>query len=197
MKLAQQFNVLRGRLVAEPRVRAGLWLVALLIALQLLFMLGDARRAAGPEIQRIAENRARLARVLAETDWIARAESARAQLQALENRFFAAETPGLARAEFQSWLEGQVSRHRLELAGLEMRTPVGIEQMPGFQRIGATLQLEPDPPALLRLLGSLADADGRIGIDALSIEPNRRSRTRLDLYAIYRIETAEERRGER
>ena len=183
----QEIEAVRARFDTEPGLRAGLWGVVLLVALQGLFMLGDARRDAGPEIQRLADRHARLEQVLAEADWTARAEAARAQREAIESDFLAAETLGLARAEFQGWLEQQIRKNGLELAALEMRPPVIFADLPGFQRIGATLQLEFDPHRLLRLLGALDDAAGWVSIDALTIDAGRGARMRLELHAIYRI----------
>ena len=120
-------------------------------------------------------------------DWQARAEAARARLVAIENRFWSAESEGLARAEFQVWLERRAGRADFELLGTELRSLMPIEALPGWYRLGATLQGRRDPAALVRLLGTLADGERLVMVDGVRIG-GENARSRLDVHAVIRIE---------
>ena len=172
----------------QPRLRAGVWVVTALLLLNLVFVLADARRELEPEIQRTANLHARLERVLADADWSERAVAAQARLEALEDRLWQAESTGLARAEFQSWLERQAG----DLAvNVEMGVPLALEDLPGFHRIAASLRLDASPQEALRMLSRMLQSEQRVMVDALSLDPRRRRSATIELHTLYRISESE------
>jgi len=178
---------LRVRLYAEPALRAAVWILAVLLLLNFIFIIGDWRRESVPQIQQIHDQYRRLEQVLGEADWRARAEAAGAHLEAIQNRFWSAESEGLARAEFQVWLERSAERTRFELLQIELRPIVAVDDLPGWYRMGATLAGSSDPAALVRFLGVLADGDRRVVVDGLNFGGGN-ARSRIDLHAVFRIE---------
>jgi len=186
--IAEFVEQARARFGNEPRIRAGAWVILLLVLLQIFFMLGDRVRAGAPRIQQLHDQHARLGQVLAAADWQARAEAARARRVAVENRFWSAESEGLARAEFQVWLERIAARTNFEVFGLELRSAIEIEELPGWVRLGATVQGVPDPAAVVRFLGTLADGERVVIVDGVRFG-GRNGRSRVDLHAVIRLES--------
>ena len=186
--LAERIQAGLGPLRRQPRLRAGIWLVAALVLFNFVFVLADARRALMPEIQRSANLHARLERVLAEADWSERAVAAQTRLAVLEDRLWLAESAALARAEFQTWLERQAGRVDMDV---EMRVPLPLDELPEVHRVAASLRLEGSPGEILGLLGRLLQSERRVIVDAFSLELQRRRPASIELHALYRIPAEE------
>jgi hypothetical protein len=174
------------RVRQETGLRAAVWLGAVFLMLNLIFFVYDQTNAITPQIQQLLGQKQRLEQVLAEADWNEREEAARARLTAIENRFWSADSEGLVRAELQVSLEQIADRTNFEIVGIELRPMVAIDELPGWYRLGATVDASPDPSALVRYLGVLADADRQIIVDAVRFG-RRNARSRLDVHAIVRI----------
>lgn len=184
---ANFFGEVQARLRAEPALRAGIWIISALVLVNFLFVIGDWRRESVPQIQQMHDQYRRLEQVLNEADWHARSEAARAALQEIQNRFWSAESEGLARGEFQVWLERIADRTRFEVLQIELRRTVAVDDLPGWYRLGATLTGSSDPAALVRFLGLLADGDRLVIVDGLNFGGGN-ARSRIDLHAVVRFE---------
>jgi len=181
------FSQLQVKFQQEIGLRVVVWLAGVLLMLNLIFFVHDQRNALAPQIQQLLGQKQRLEQVLAEADWNARKEAARARLTAIENSFWSAESEGLARAELQVLLEQLADKSNFEILDIELRPMVEVDDLPGWYRLGATLNGSPDPSALVRYLGVLADEDRQIIVDAVRFGKGS-ARSRVDVHAIVRIE---------
>ena len=181
------FSRLRVKFHQENGLRVVVWLAGVLLMLNLIFFVHDQRNALTPQIQQLLGQKQRLEQVLAEADWNAREEAARSRLTAIENSFWSAESEGLARAELQVLLEQLADKTNFEIVDIELRPMVEVDDLPGWYRLGATLNGSPDPSTLVRYLGVLADEERQIIVDAVRFG-KRNARSRVDVHAIVRIE---------
>lgn len=185
--LENMMGKVQTRLETEPVLRAAVWIVVALVLLNFIFVVGDWRRESVPQIQQMHDQYRRLEQVLNEADWRARSEAARAHLEAMQDRFWSAESEGLARAEFQVWLERTANRTNFDILQIELRPLVAVDDLPGWYRLGATLTGSSDPAALVRFLGVLADGDRLVIVDGLNFGGGN-ARSRIDLHAVVRFE---------
>ena len=175
------------QLRSQPRLRLGIWLVAVILAVNGLLALGEARQARAPELQRLADQYARLEQILASADWSERAEAALDHRVRIENSLWQADSRGLARAEFETRLQRMADRHGLERVEIEIRPITDIDNMPGLVRLSAQLQARHDGASLTALLADLATAEPPLQVESLATGSLRPGRTRLDVQAVFRI----------
>ncbi len=161
-----------GRELADqPRLRLGIWAIVLLGLFYLLLL----------QSERLAEAQARLLR---QTATLAEAEQLRAQTQwpalqtaeadrrtALIERFWTAETEGLAQARLQA-----VLRVMLEDAGMQsVRIQSGVSQEVGagaeLWQVQVQVQARYRPGDELRLLHALARYPRKLVVDRLDLLP--------------------------
>lgn len=189
MKLSvrESFLALRQQLADQPRLRAGIWGVAGLIALQSIMMISDARQELLPEIQQLSDLYARQSIVLTQADWNERAVAARTRLEQINERIWKADSTSLARAEFQTWLEEQADAVDLPIQNLEMRVPIELETLSGYYRIAASIRTRHAPARVLRFVGALLDANQWVMIDGLVIDDQRQRSGQIELYSIYQV----------
>lgn len=183
---------IREQLAERPPLRLAAWLALALILLHIIFQLADLRQSRLPELQRLVDRHARLEQVLEVADWADRFEAARARVVELENRFWNAESRGLARAELEAVLSRQADLAGLVLRDVEVGGMTEIEAIPGLERLEAQIQADPDPEALVRFLAALADSDRNIEIDAFRFGGQRRAQSVIDLHAIFRVASSVE-----
>jgi len=188
VQLQQWMGPLKDQFAEQPRLRVGAWLVLGILALYGLLLLGDYREAREPEVQRLADRHARLERVIESGDWSERASQAQESREAMTARLWPADSRGVARAEFESWLRDQAEDAELENVSLDVRQLVPVEENPGLYRLSARLEANHDPIPLNVLLVRLALHDYRVGVESLSTRSRRPARTQMDLVTLFRIE---------
>lgn len=153
---------IRRDLAANARLRLGVWIIA---ALAFAF-------AALAQIERLAEARAEYAAqarqlaavdaVLARRDWpelLAREREANSRLA---ERFWRADSEGLAQAQIQEALAGIAER--IGLRNPRIRAGLGepVPGLPGVCRVRAELSTEYPPGADLRLVHALATFEKKL-----------------------------------
>ena len=185
--LSQQWQQLHTRLAQQPRLRLGLWAVLLILALYLVLVVADHRQARTPELQRLADQHARLQQVLETADWTARADQARARRVALEGLLWRADSRGVARADFETWLRRSAGRHDLQRVRIEILGLDDLPEQPGLVRLRARIEASHDGAALTDFVAALAEADPPVQVQALVSSRARPARSRVDVQAIVRI----------
>lgn len=115
-----------------PLIRFGGLLIALIVAFMLLDTLEALHHAQRQDYQTALKKERQIATIAQQDYWNQRAEQARAARVELEGRLWRAETPGLARADLQSWLRQRL--HNLKLDALQVRVEKP-EQMPELESV--------------------------------------------------------------
>ena len=183
--IPQLWRRLAGILAEQPRLRFGVWLIAFILGLNLVWVVVDFRHSRLPEIQRLADQHARLEQVLLAADWAAVSSTARAHLQAAEAQLWRAGSRGLATAEFESFVLQAAAEAGLARLRLEMRPLLELE--PDLVRISAQLDADHDSVALIEFLADLAAAEPAVQVIGLNTSSLRPARMRLDVQALFLI----------
>lgn len=186
-KIARLQNLWRQ----QPRLRLGSWLLAGLLVLNLLWSVGDARRQLEPELRQLVAQQSRVNAILAEEDWELQAGRLEALRREVEQRLWQADSRGLALATFEGYLEAEASRTNLNRWRIEMQTPLEVDDIDGLLILRARLEADHDPAALIDFLEALATAATPVSVHALSTRSLRPPRSRIELRAVFRVQTAE------
>ncbi len=184
--LAQRLGSLRGQIASDPRLRLAIWAVISLVLINLMLSLGERRVLISGQIQSASDQYHRIEAVLREADWEVREREARAHLTMVEQTYWSSESIGLARAEFQSWVERQSQVATFDIASFSLQPAVELEEMPGWYRLAATVEGPRDPAALARFLGQLEGGQRQIDVNGVMIS-DRSVRSRVDFNAIFHI----------
>ena len=185
--LVRLFNQARAELKANPRLRLGVWVIVALLLFGWVFVVQPDRAAAAySAYARAADQLTASHAVLAHREaWPGLLASARDNGEALQARFWRAETEGLAKAGLQETLERMV-------ADLDMRNVVidsgASRAMPGMDsvwQVQARLDATFTPGAELKLLHALATHQRKLVIERLDLRRARQSRIQIIVSAYF------------
>lgn len=181
------FSHLQKRLISEPRLRLTVWVASVLFLGTLIMGIDDRRSELAGQIQSLSDQYHRLESVLQEADWVSRERDSRARLTQVEQAFWSSESLGLARAEFQTWVERQAQFAQFDIANFSLQPAVELVGMPGWYRLSATVEGPRDPSSLAGFLGRLEGSERRVEVNALMVS-ERSVRSRIDFNAIFQIQ---------
>lgn len=183
-------------IVLTDRLRA---LISLAAGLLILAMLAGTHRMVSSlerDYERVQVDKVRLETQIKASGWGERRRQSQILKSLLEERLWAAQTPGLADAGFERWLRDRLSPHRLEpIAQIQVRrVPLVRAAQPGelesplstIQRMTAKLILPFDGPGLSHFLADVAEADKVVVIDRMIVRAGRNARVEIDVSAFYR-----------
>jgi hypothetical protein len=148
------------------------------------------------DYERVQIDKARLEAQIEAGGWEERKQQSQVLKSLLEERLWAAQTPGLADASFERWLRDRMSPHKLEpIAQIQVRrVPLVRQTQPGeqggplstVQRMTAKLILPFESAGLAQFLADIAEADKAIVVDRLIVRAGRNARIEMDVSAFYR-----------
>jgi hypothetical protein len=156
----------------NTRLRLGLWAILAIIALYWLLVLDEYKNKLQLEYQAELTSLARLRDVTSQAEWLDRAELARSAEINLESKLWNAASKGLAQADFQAWLGGQVAGARI----LEPRMTVeeARDVPPQLWLVIARLEGIFEPEPMERLLLNLAQHPNWVVVDSFEIRHGNR-----------------------
>lgn len=182
--------VLTDRLKVMISVAVGLVVLAALAAMH------QAVSSFERDYERVQIDKARLEAQIASGGWQDRKQQSQVLKSLLEERLWAAQTPGLADAGFERWLRDRLSPHKLEpIAQIQVRrVPLVRQVQPGeqagplstVQRMTAKLILPFESAGLSHFLADIAEADKAVVVDRLIVRAGRNARIEMDVSAFYR-----------
>jgi hypothetical protein len=182
--------VLTDRLKTLISFAAGLVLLAMLVGAHQMVS------ALERDYERVQIDKARLEAQIKAGGWGERKQQSQILKSLLEERLWAAQTPGLADASFERWLRDRLSPHKLEpITQIQpRRVPVVRAAQPGeqenplstIQRMTAKLVLPFDAAGLSHFLADVAEADKAVVIDRMVVRAGRNARIEIDVSAFYR-----------
>ncbi|MGE0282441.1 MAG: hypothetical protein AB7E79_17180 [Rhodospirillaceae bacterium] len=182
--------VLTDRLKMLISAGAGLLIFAMLIALH------QTVSSLEREYDRVQIDKARLEAQIAAGGWEERKQQSQVLKSLLEERLWAAQTPGLADASFERWLRDRLTPHKLEpIAQIQVRrVPIVRAAQPGepenplstIQRMTAKLILPFDGAGVSHFLADVAEADKAVVVDRMIVRAGRNARIEVDVSTFYR-----------
>ena len=192
--MAPQITELFNQWRENPRLRFGVLIIIVVIAIYIFLSLEDIREKQEVEYNQEIERYQRMLVIAEQRFWPERAAQARSQRVQLQAGLWRAESPGLAQAALQSWLKQKLHKFKLD----SIKYDVGaVKPVPGLNYIWqvpahlkGVLQLE----QLIDLLSLIELNKDLVRIEQLEIHRSKKA-FRLDL-AIAAYSLAFEKAGE-
>ena len=158
-----------AELAANPRLRAGAWAVAAILLVHGLLLQSDRLGAAHDAYAASASRLTRAQGLTNDADWTALLAAEQARAAALTERFWQAETPGLAQARLQAALTeitGDLSfRNPIVQAGISRPVP----EAPGLWQAQAQFSGLAGEGAELEVIRAIAKWPRKLVIDRLQV----------------------------
>jgi len=178
-------NELLQELKKNTRLRIGLWLILAIVAFYSLLLLNDYKLGLQGQYQAKVTHLARLQDVTSQAQWIERAELAESAKVVLEEKLWIAASKGLAQADFQAWLSGQVNAAKIKESQMQVEEAKDAPQQTNIWLVNAKLDGIFEPEALDRLLFNFAQHPQWVVIDSFEVrQSNRKPRFTL-LVSVY------------
>lgn len=193
--LEQQFRARFGHdTVVTDRVKILVSVAAGVLIIAALFGLHRYVDGIHEKYARTQSNLARLQAQITTDVWPGRKQQSQILKALLEDRFWTAQTPGLADAGFERWLRDHLGRYKMEpLQQIQVRRiPVSRPGSPGFesladlQRMTAKVLLPFNGDGLTDFLKDVAEAEKTIIVDHMNVRAGRNARIEIDISAFYR-----------
>ena len=177
----------REQVGQNTRLRMGVWLVLLVIILQPLWLLQDARASLELELVSALQKEAKVMRTASERAWLDRAEQAQAITEELTAKLADAATPGEAKASLQQWLVNWSSELALADAQISLDEPASLDSLPGHLRVSAQLNTRFSESGLYRLLEKIEKHQAKIIVERVDIDQRQKPRMRLYIVAYFKL----------
>ena len=189
--LAAAFANLRVQLAANPRLRAGAWAIAGILAVYGLLVQSDRVEAAYATYTGDADRLVRAKALLTRDDLAALLEAERERDRALTERFWRAETQGLAQAQLQAAFGDITADLEFRNPRIQSGTVFPVDYAPGLWRVQAQFSGIYEPVSELRVLQALVTHPKKIVVDRLDLRRRDRRMTILVSAYFVGIEDAE------
>lgn len=176
---AEAFARLRAELVANTRLRAGAWAIAAILAVYGLLVQSDRVEAAYTTYMGDADRLARAQDLLTREDLPALLEAERQRDATLTERFWHAETQGLAQAQLQAAVAALTSDLEFRSPRVQSGAILPVDYAPGLWRVQAQFSGIYEPGMELRVLHALATHPKKIVVDRLDLRRRDRRMTLL------------------
>ena len=167
--IGRVFTRAGAELAANPRLRAGAWAVAAILLVHGLLLQSDRLRAAHDAYAASASRLSRAQGLTNDADWAALLAAEQARATALTERFWQAETPGLAQARLQAALTeitGDLPfRNPIVQAGISRPVP----EAPGLWQAQAQFSGLAGDGAELEVIRAIAKWPRKLVIDRLQV----------------------------
>ena len=178
-------NELLQELKKNTRLRIGLWLILAIVAFYSLLLLNDYKLDLQGQYQAKVAHLARLQDVTSQAEWIERAELAKSAKIILEEKLWIAASKGLAQADFQAWLGGQVNAAKIKEPQIQVEEAKDAPQQTNIWLVNAKLDGIFEPEAIDRLFLNFAQHQKWIVVDSFEVrQSNRKPRFTL-LMSVY------------
>lgn len=159
----------RRELAANPRLRAGAWAVAAILLVHGLLVQSDRLAAAHGAYAASASQLMRTQGLATDADWPLLLAAEQTRADALQERFWQAETPGLAQARLQAALTeitgGLAFRNPIVQAGISRPVP----EVPGLWQAQAQFSGLAEAGAELEVIRAIAQWPRKLVIDQLHV----------------------------
>ncbi len=176
-------NELRLELKKNIRLRIGLWLILAIIAIYSLLLLNEYEMRLQAQYETRIAHLARLQDVTSQAEWIQREKQANSAKIMLENKLWTAVSKGLAQADFQAWLAGQIQAAKIQEP--KMLVDEAKDVPTNIWLVKAKLEGIFETDALQRLLLNFAQHSQWVVVDSFEVrQSNRKPRFTL-LMSVY------------
>ncbi len=177
--LAVALARLRAQLAANARLRAGAWAIAAILAVYGLLVQSDRVEVAYATYTADAERLTRARALLTRDDLPALREDERERDGSLTERFWHAETQGLAQAQLQAAISDIVGDLEFRSPRIQSGAILPVDYAPGLWRVQAQFNGIYEPGSELLALHALATYPKKLVVDRLDLRRRDRRMTLL------------------
>jgi len=186
-QLSRMYQQASAEFASNPRLRIGVWAVLGIFLLYGVLVMADMRAERADNISNLARQADRTASVLEAADWHDKAEQAKNRLEAVQGRFWEADSRGIARAELENWLDARAEQADMERVNIEVASAAPVDDEPELWRVSARVEGNHNPRVLRRWLAELAAAEHMLAIERFESRAANPGRTRTWVNAWFRI----------
>jgi hypothetical protein len=174
----------------RPLLTAGAVIAVLIVLFGANSFLNDQTR----DLRRVQSDLSNLSRQLSEGSWEDRRRQSDALRLALSERFWQAETAGLAEATLERWLRDRSEKYGVKPDTIRIqRSAVGSGtddkvSLKGVQRMTAKVTMPFQPQAVVQILDEVARNDKIMIVDRLFIRSGRNPLVEIDFSTFIRLD---------
>ena len=179
--LRRALRPLAAELAANARLRSGVWLIAGILLVYCILVQSERLAAAHRDYAAEAGRLSKALTLLEGRDWPALLEAERTVHEALESKFWQAETEGLAQAKLQDALTGVIEGIGLRDTRIRSGVSQPVPELPGIWRVQIRLDARYRPGAEVRALHALATHPKKLVVDRLDLRRRGRQNSHLVL----------------
>ncbi|MBL8629649.1 MAG: hypothetical protein JNM81_08480 [Rhodospirillaceae bacterium] len=187
---------LQAQAGSGEHMRALIMAGAGLVFVALLLIANNTLGSAQQSLRRAQSDLANLSRQLSEGSWEERRRQSDELRLNLVDRFWVAETAGLAEATLERWLRERAEKYGVKPDSVRIQRSNAVSggddqasaAMKGVQRMTAKMTLPFEPQALMQLLQDAARNDKMLIVDRLFIRSGRNSLVEIDVSTFIRLD---------
>lgn len=164
----------------NPRLRVGIYMILMIGLLYALLMAGDWQNRLEADFVEKSVRLARLEAVAGQSRWPTIASAARASVVQTEILLWKANSPGLAKASVQNWMNRQLKKNGIDTARVNIEDAFEVKDCQGIWQVSATLEIPFLPKEFLAFIAMIEKERG-IVVEQLDISRSKRSKLGLGL----------------
>jgi hypothetical protein len=184
-----------AELARSDRAKFMLGAIGLILVLSLTIAVASAADRTKREYRTAQIAYERLKSQVETGSWAERRAQSQAVKLTLEERFWFANTPGLAEAGYERWIRDRLTRYKIEPQSISVRR-VAISQqtndkqsrdpLANVERMTAKIMLPFTQESLIGFLDDIAESERVVVVDRLIVRAARNPRTEIDVSTFYR-----------
>jgi hypothetical protein len=185
----KELSKLSDELKADVRLRAGAWFIALIVALQPIWLLQDYRTTKEAELEDLLIQEAKILRTTSEDFWQERAARSNEDLSDLTNSIPLASSLGVAKATLQNLLSNNLEQINAQNVRLDVQDPTRLTKPSDTYRVSARIEFDFNEADLQTLLSIFEKNTQAIVVEKLEVNPSRSKRVQLMLAVYFKLDT--------
>lgn len=124
----------------NTRLRMGVWFIVSLLISYTILLLHDEQKKWQQEYNTAATRLTQLQQMAQQTQWNERVTQAKTFVNQLEAQLWKADTSGLAQANFQKWLNGEIQKAKIESTNVQIEPALQMTTTKQLWRVTARVQ---------------------------------------------------------
>lgn len=191
-EIKKELSKLSSELKADARLRAGAWLIALIVALQPIWLIQDYRFEKEAAFEDLLRQEAKILRTTSEDFWQDRATRSREDLSNLEKNVPIVSSLGVAKATLQNQLSNYLEQINAQNIRLDVQDPANVIKPIDTYRVSARIELDFNEADLQALLTIFEKSEQAMVVEKLEINPSRSTKAQLILAVYFKLEAPRE-----
>ena len=182
-KLEPMLAQVRG----NPRLQLGLVLIGVILVGWIFLLLGDIRASRAQALEQARQRLAQVHQLSGQDEWIRRAEVSHRLAAALAAEIPPAQSPGLAQAAFQGWMQ-QIVDDAPGRVRLDMQPPTRLDAPADVIMVTATATGGLEPQRAWQMIHRIESSGALVRIPAITVRSDGLNKTfSVTVQGFYRL----------